>query len=97
MFPVWFVLFNVYLHSPFTTTIIFDSLLEDLNGTTILTENRCKCAFKIKMEGGALKCKKNWGISCNNNNCQVVGEHRPLKKTSLNNKISIWYCNVNVQ
>ena len=37
MFPVWFDLFNVYLHSPFTASIIFDSLLEDLNGTTILT------------------------------------------------------------
>ena len=42
MFPVWFDLFNVYIHSPFTTIIILDSLLEDLNGTTILTKKRNK-------------------------------------------------------
>ena len=37
MFPVWFDLFRAYIHSPFTAIIILDSLLEDLNGTTILT------------------------------------------------------------
>ena len=36
MFPVWFDFFSVYLHYPFTASIIFDSLLEYLNGTTIL-------------------------------------------------------------
>ena len=36
MFPMWFDLFSVYLHSSFTTSIILDSLLNDLNGTTIL-------------------------------------------------------------
>ena len=36
MFPMWFVFFSVYLHSPFTAMIIFDSLLEYINGTTIL-------------------------------------------------------------
>ena len=37
MFPVWFDLFSVYPHSPFTAIIILDSLLEDLNDTAILT------------------------------------------------------------
>ena len=37
MFPVWFDLFNVYLQSPFTASIIFDSFLEDINVTQILT------------------------------------------------------------
>ena len=36
LFPTWFDLFSVYLHSYFTASIIFDSLLEYLNGTTIL-------------------------------------------------------------
>ena len=39
MFPVWFEFFSVYLHSSFTASIIFESLLEDLNGTTILTKS----------------------------------------------------------
>ena len=37
MFPVWFYLFSVYLYSPLTASIIFDSLLEYLNGAAILT------------------------------------------------------------
>ena len=52
MFPMWFDLFCVYIHSSFTASIIFDSLLEDLNGIAILTGNalqtqECSCFFSI--------------------------------------------------
>ena len=35
-FHVWFVLFSLYLHSPFTAIIILNYLLEYLNGIQIL-------------------------------------------------------------
>ena len=37
---MWIDLFSVYLHSPFTASIIFDSMLEYLNATIILTRLR---------------------------------------------------------
>ena len=49
---MWFVLFSVYLHSPFNAIIILDSLLEDLNGTTILTPIPSKIPSDVlKFEG----------------------------------------------
>ena len=35
MFPVWFDLFSVYLHSPFSASIIFESLLGDIYVTVL--------------------------------------------------------------
>ena len=49
---MWFDFFSVYLHYPFTTSIILESLLEDLNGTIILTE------VGVKGGGGDLGKRK---------------------------------------
>ena len=51
MFPMWFNFFSVYLHSPFTASIIFNSLLEDLNDRKFLTwyQNHLKKASCLSL------------------------------------------------